>query len=340
MQTHKRITAFGEVMMRLSVPNYETLSQSRSLTYSFTGTGVNISAGMARLGHEASIVTTVPDNSLGDAAMASLRALNLNTRFVRAEGSILGSYFLETGYGARPTRVTYGSRKNSSFNSTAKDVYNAAAIAENTDCLHLCGIGLAMNANVRYQMKSLAEKVRSAGGSVVFDCNYRSTLWDEEERKHAKSYYEEMLHLADIVMMNERDAISLLGYQSSYEGRTEQLQELIPMIASKYAIRIIAGTQRTIGPNDQHMITGFMYKNDMMKVGRPMNAAVLDRVGAGDAYTAGIMHGDISGYEAQYAVQFATAASILAHTVPGDTAALSEQDIIKTMQELAPDIER
>lgn len=340
MKAHKRITAFGEVMMRLAVPNYETLSQSRSLTYAFTGTGVNIAAAMARLGHEASIVTTVPDNSLGDAAAASLRALDLNTRFVRAEGSILGSYYLETGYGMRPTRVTYGSRKNSSFNSTAKEAYNTMLIAENTDYLHLCGIGLAMNANVRYQMKSLAEQVKLAGGSVVFDCNYRSTLWEEEERKHAKSYYEEMLCLADIVMMNERDAISLLGYQSSFEGRTEQLQELIPMIASKYAIKMIAGTQREVGPDHHHMITGYMYKDGMMKIGRPMNAVVLDRVGAGDAYTAGIIHSNINGYDAEYAVQFATAASILAHTVPGDTAALSEQDIVRAMHELAPDIER
>lgn len=340
MEIHKRITAFGEVMMRMAVPAYETLSQSRSLTYSFTGTGVNVAAAMVQLGHKGAVVTTLPDNSLGDAALSSLRALNLNTAYMRREGEILGSYFLETGYGPRKTKVTYGSRKNSSFNMASKDAYANLPIAANSDYFHLCGIGLAMNDQVRHQMKTLAESVKSAGGMVIFDCNYRSSLWSSNERPKAKEYYEEMLHLADIVMMNERDAVSLLGYTSGSVDRMEQLQELIPLIAKDYSIRLIAGTQRTIDQDYYHTIQGFMYKNERMVIGNPMKISVLDRIGAGDAYTAGILHGEISSYEAGYSVQFATAASVLAHTVPGDISAACEQDIVHVMNEHASDIER
>ncbi|WP_211745791.1 sugar kinase [Paenibacillus sp. Marseille-Q4541] len=337
----KQITSFGEVMMRLEVPSHLTLSQSRSLNYSFTGTGVNVVAALIKLGHQGAIVTTLPSNSLGDAAEASLRGLGFQMEYVRREGQLLGSYFLETGYGPRKSKVTYASRKNSSFNSASRDVYDHLPVAKESDYFHLCGIGLAMNEEIRYQMKTLAGEVKSQGGTVVFDCNFRASLWSEEEKKQAKHHYEDMLRLSDIVMMNERDAISLLGYEASSDDRLDQIKELIPRIAEDYHIRVISGTQRTIEA-DGHSIQGFLYRKETggMTFGKPMRVQVLDRIGAGDAYTAGIIHGEICGYDPGYTVQYATAASVLAHTIIGDTALSSEEDILQVMNELVLDIER
>lgn len=336
----KQITSFGEVMMRLEVPSHLTLSQSQSLNYSFSGTGVNVVAALIRLGHKGAIVTTLPANSLGDAAEAALRGLGFDIKYVRRDGQLLGSYFLETGYGSRKSKVTYASRVNSAFNTTSHHAYTDLSFAEDSHYFHLCGIGLAMNEEMRYIMKTLASVVKSKGGSVIFDCNFRASLWSEEDKKQARTHYEDMLHLADIVMMNERDAISLLGYKSSSADRIEQIKELIPQIAKDYGIRVISGTQRTIEA-DSHYIQGFLYHKDKgLTFGKPMKVQVLDRIGAGDAYTAGVIHGEICGYDPGYTVQYATAASVLAHTIVGDTAPSSEEDILQVMNEQVLDIER
>src|SRR5262245_58239449 len=140
----EKIAAFGEVMMRLQVPGYDLLSQSSTLHYSFSGTGVNFVSALARFGHTGYLVTTLPAKPLGDAAAAQLRRLDVSTTFVRRSGTYLGLYFLENGFGARPSRVTYTNRLESSFNTAPEGAYDWDAIAAEVDVVHFCGITLAM----------------------------------------------------------------------------------------------------------------------------------------------------------------------------------------------------
>lgn len=216
---HKHIAAFGEVMMRLQVPGNELLSQSNQLTYSFSGTGVNVTAMLAQLGHIGSMVTTLPNNSLGEAAISYLRKLGIKDNFIQRKGKYLGMYFLENGFSIRPTQVTYSNRMESSFNTTSRNEYNFKKIAKQIKMVHFCGISLAMNETIRYQMKSFATSVKNHGGLVVFDCNYRPSLWGENGHKKARPYYEEMLQFADIVIMNEQDAIQTLGMTTNQDKK-------------------------------------------------------------------------------------------------------------------------
>jgi len=336
----KQIAVFGEVMMRLQVPGYELLTQANSLNYSFSGTGVNVGAALSRFGHHGYIITTLPANAVGDAAEAYLRRLGISTTSIIRNGQYIGMYFLENGFGARISRVTYSNRLESSFNTAPEGIYDYEVIAKQADMIHFCGITLAMNDSVRHHMKSLARAVKANSGIVVFDCNYRPSLWGPDGYEKAKPHYEEMLQYADIVMMNEKDAMFVLGMTTEHGQRMEQLMELIPVVASSYGIKVIAGTHRTINTDNTHSLLGYMYKDQSFTFAKKLTFSIYDRIGAGDAYTSGILHGELSGYTSEKTVEFAANAAMLAHTIVGDTPMSSEHDILRVMTESIGDVER
>ncbi|MFC9708458.1 sugar kinase [Paenibacillus sp. NPDC056933] len=336
----KRVGAFGEVMMRLEVPGHDLLIQSNRLKYSFSGSGVNVVSAMTRYGYAGLLVSRLPINPLGDAAESYLRGLGLSTEFVLRGGQYIGMYFLENGYGARPGRVTYSNRLESSFNMASEGTYSYAEIASGMDAIHFCGITLAMNNSVRLAMKSLAQEVKEQGGTVVFDCNYRPTLWGDPGYAMAKPHYEEMMHLSDIVLMNERDALHILGLNTDKVQREEQLAELIPMVAERYAVRTLAGTHRTIYSDNRHCLQGYIFKQGAFEFSEPLTFSVYDRIGAGDAFASGIMYGELEGMLPTETISFAVTAGMLAHTVAGDTPMATVGDVIQARNCTARDVTR
>lgn len=335
-----RIAAFGEVMMRLEVPGYSTLAQENNLAYSFSGSGVNVLSAMARYGHDVYLLSALPDNSLGEAALAHLRKLGLSTRHIKRSGHFVGMYVLEKGFGARASKVTYNDRQGSSFNTAEfTDAQLQAAVAE-CDVIHFCGIALAMNDRVRNHMLRLAGEAKRQGKTIVFDCNYRPSLWGENGYARAKPYFEQILAVADIVLMNEKDAIYVLGMSTTRTNREEQLEELIPSVAKQYGIRAIAGTHRRINGDNTHSLKGFLYSGGRLVWGEERSFLVYDRVGAGDAYASGIMDGLIRKLAPEQTVEFASAAARLAHTIPGDTPLSGREDIVKAMSHETRDVER
>lgn len=336
----KAIAAFGEVVMRLQVPGHELLTQANTLNYSFSGTGVNVTSALARFGHTGYLVSTLPKNALGDAAVSYLQKLGISQSFINRSGDYLRMYFLENGFGARASRVTNSNRQDTSFNIAQGETYDFEKIAKEIDIVHFCGITLAMNDHVRQSMNSFAKAVKENGGTVVFDCNFRPALWGENGYRKAKPYYEGMLHLADIVMMNEKDAKFILGMETKEAERKAQLIDLIPRVAAEYNISVIAGTHRSINSDTTHSLRGFLYKDKSFTFSDSLTFPVLDRIGAGDAFTTGIVHGEIKEYSPEKTVSFAVTAGMLAHTVVGDTPMSTENDILRAMDNLVSDVER
>ncbi|AJS60899.1 sugar kinase [Paenibacillus sp. IHBB 10380] len=336
----KHIAAFGEVMMRLQVPGYELLSQASTLNYSFSGTGVNVAAALSHFGHTGYLVSTLPANPVGDAAISYLQKLGITANYISRGGKYVGMYFLENGFGARASRVTYSNRLESSFNTAVEETYDFEQIAKNIDVVHFCGITLAMNDAVRHQMKSFAKAVKNNGGTVVFDCNYRPSHWGDQGYAMAKPHYEDMLHLADIVMMNEKDALLTLGMTTEKEQPEDQLMDLMEKVAKQYHISVLAGTHRSIHNDNTHSLRGYMYKNDTFTFSQTLTFSVYDRIGAGDAYTSGIVHGVLQGFSAEQTVSFATTAGMLAHTIVGDTPMSTENDVLRAMTASLGDVER
>ncbi|TDQ40821.1 sugar kinase [Aureibacillus halotolerans] len=335
----KRVVAFGEVMMRLEVPGYALLAQGDSLSYSFSGTGVNVASAMTRLGHSGALVTKLPDNSVGDAAFAWLQRLGIDPALIERSGAYLGMYFLENGFGTRPSKVTYTNRLESSFNTAEWSESTLESIAAQTDLLHVDGIALAMTDRVRDNMKALARKVKDHGGQVCFDCNFRPSLWGERANE-AKGHYEDMLAMADIVFMNEKDALNTLGLTSRYTDRADQLEELIPQVADKYAISVIAGTHRTVHSDNRHSIRGYLWKAGRFAYAEPPAFAVHDRIGSGDAFASGILHGELTKLPAEDTVAFAATSNILACTITGDTPMATVEDIRQAMRGHTTDVSR
>ncbi|MBM2659038.1 sugar kinase [Staphylococcus pseudoxylosus] len=337
---NKHIAAYGEIMMRLEVPDNLLLRQAENLKYSFTGTGVNVTGLLSQFGYDTSLISAVPENSIGTAAIGAIRRLGIHSDFIIKNNDNLGMYFLEQGFGNRPSNVTYTNRQQSSFNTTDISEYDIVQSMKGVDVLHICGISLAMNNLTQNNILTIVKVAKEQGIKIVFDCNFRPSLWGDNGNQRAKPYYETILREADIVIMSEKDAINTLNLTTTKESKEEQLEELLLVVAEKFNIDIIAGTIRTIQGSNQNNIKGYLFKNGTMYYSEAFEVNILDRIGTGDAYTCGVIHGELSNMDPQEMVTFSTAACVLAHTISGDTPLFDTDDIIKIVNEEKNDIER
>lgn len=321
----KKIAAFGEVMMRLEPPDNRTLAQSRTLEYLFSGTGVNVLSGLAHFGYETELLSTLPDNALGEAAKAYLQSLGISTNRVVRNGEYLGMYFLEKGFGVRPSKVTYTNRKESSFCVSRFTDYNVDDMLKGVDLIHFCGISLAITENVREAVVQLAQEAKKRGIMVCFDCNYRPKLWGGYEK--ARPWYENMLQLSDICLMTEKDATLLLGMHTEESEREQQVKDLLPKVAQKYGISAIAGTIRHTLDVNRFRMKGYLIQKGEVTYSKPYEFEALERIGGGDGFTCGLIHGLYSGMTQEEAVNFAMASGVYAHTTYGDSPVASVADI-------------
>lgn len=337
---NKHIAAYGEIMMRLEVPDNLLLRQAENLKYSFTGTGVNVTGLLSQFGYDTSLISAVPENSIGTAAIGAIRRLGIHSDFIIKNNDNLGMYFLEQGFGNRPSNVTYTNRQQSSFNTTDISEYDIVQSMKGVDVLHICGISLAMNNLTQNNILTIVKVAKEQGIKIVFDCNFRPSLWGDNGNQRAKPYYETILREADIVIMSEKDAINTLNLTTTKESKEEQLEELLLVVAEKFNIDIIAGTIRTVQGSNQNNIKGYLFKNETMYYSEAFEVNILDRIGTGDAYTCGVIHGELSNMDPQEIVTFSTASCVLAHTISGDTPLFDTDDIIKIVNEEKNDIER
>lgn len=334
-----KIKAFGEVVMRLHVPGYRKLEQTHTLDVSYSGTGVNVLSALHRFGHKTGMWTILPQNSLGDAAVAYLQSLGISTDEVIRNGEHLGMYFLEEGFGLRSTKVTYSSREISSFNLLQDEDGIYLECLDNVDMLHFCGISLATSPAIQKRLVTLAKVASEFKTIVVFDCNYRPKLWKDKEHL-AKTSYEQMLYIADVCFMTVKDAIYLLGLSTSKKDPDEQLRELIPKVSEKFNIGVIAGTIRKRGKDGRNYIQGYLYQKNTFCYSKVYELAILDRIGGGDGFASGIMHGVLEELSAEDMVEFAMASGVLAHTTYGDSPVNSLKEVRALVRQVGSDIER
>lgn len=315
-----KVSAFGEVMMRCSVPNKKKLFQSNQLEYMFSGTGLNVMGQLRRFGLETELITKLPENPLGDAAISNIQSLGIGTSKITRGGEFIGIYFLEEGFGKRPSVVTYTDRRGSSFCKSNLDDFNLDVLLENVEMLHLCGISLAMNEDVRNIMFSLAKRAKEKGILVVFDCNYREKLW-KKSYEDAIPNYKKIIEYSDIVFASEKDISNIFGIKSDKENVEieEILMDLIPEFASKYDLKLVSGTIRENKTLNNQRLKGFAYKNKEIYFSEYQELEIYDRIGGGDAYTSGILYKYIKDSKLKEMVDFAVASAVLGHTTYGDT---------------------
>ena len=321
-----RIVCFGELLLRLTAPGRELLLQSGHLNVNVGGAEANVAVGLACMGHQTAMVSRVPNNQLGEAALGHLRRHGVSVDGVaRAEGR-MGLYFLSAGAGLRPSSILYD-REGSSFAVAKKDDFDWDPMLHGAGLLHLSGITPALGQRCAEAALAAAEAARSRGITVSFDGNYRSQLW-QRSGSDPKGILCDLVGKADILFGNQRDISLLLGQEFSGEGDERRREAAEAAFAAFSQLQLIASTARHVDHPDQHRIAARVdTRTGSFQTQEVVVAGIVDRIGTGDAFAAGVLHGLLSGADEEQSARYGLALCCLKHSLPGDASLFTQADI-------------
>jgi 2-dehydro-3-deoxygluconokinase len=324
--TTQTIIGFGEVLLRLSVPSRGLLVQADRLDVHVGGAEANVCVALARLGHDARMISVLPDNGLGDMARSALRSTGVDLSSVRTGDGRMGLYFLEPGASLRPSRIIYD-RAGSAFALAAPDSFDWPALLAGAAVLHVSGVTAALGPAGSQAALAALTAARSAGVMTSFDANYRAQLWEAWNPNPAPTL-RVLVEQADLLFGNHRDISLLLAQPFSGDGPERRREAAEAAFAAFPNLKHIASTSRHIEHVDCHRIAARLdtpeaqYQTDEVKV-----AGIVDRIGAGDAFAAGVLHGLIGGAGEAQAVKDGLALAVLKHSQPGDAALFTAADL-------------
>ena len=322
-----RIVCFGELLLRLSPPGQELLLQSPRLDARFGGAEANVASSLAILGHDSAMVSALPDNAIGHAAAGELRRHGVDTSRMRYAEGRMGLYFLTPGAMHRPTDVLYD-RAGSVFSYTAAESYDWPRQLEGAQWLHLSGINLALNDITAQAALVAVRAARDHGVRVSFDCNYRSKLWGSRVTQ-APALLREVIDHAELVFGNDRDVALILGETFAQDDAGERFAAAAVAAFDAWPnLRRLVATARLHSTVDDHQLSGLLALRDRVLCTAPHAlTGIVDRIGGGDAFAAGFLHGLLRDVGDQAALDFAMAATCLKHSIPGDVNLSREADI-------------
>jgi len=325
------VVTLGEVMLRLKSPGSERLFQSPVLEATFGGAEANVAASLAQFGVDARFVSAVPANNVGDACLAALRALGVDVAAVRRVGDRLGVYFLENGSNQRPSRVTYD-RAGSSIATVRTSDFDWNAVFAHADWFHITGVTPAISASAAELSIAAAEAARERGLTVSCDFNFRKSLW--KYGKRAPEVMRELVGFATIGVANEEDCQNALGIEADVNvERGDLAHEKYRALAEKVLaafpnLERLAITLRESHNADHNGWSAVLHNRTAMRTSRHYDITdIVDRVGAGDSFAAGLIYGLRAYHDDQKALEFATAASCLKHSIPGDINRVSVAEV-------------
>jgi len=329
----KRVLTFGEVMLRLKSPGFERLLQSPVLEATFAGAEANVAVSLARFGLDVSYVTVLPKNPMGDACIATLRREGVDTSRVIRGGERLGVYFLEAGSNQRPSRVIYD-RGNSAIASAPPESLDWDAILEGFDWFHVTGITPAISASAAVLVRKAMKTAREKRITISFDYNYRKNLW--KYGKSAPEVMQDLARLADVGIANEEDCQQSLGIRLEHDKGVEgsaldtgYYQRLCEAVLGTFPnLKYQAVTLRESISADRNGWSGCLHNRQKFMLSPVYKIEdIVDRVGSGDAFAAGLIYGLVTGLADAEALNFAVAASCLKHTIPGDLNLVSLEEV-------------
>lgn len=339
-----RVVCFGELLLRLAAPGRERLLQSPRLDVQVGGAEANVAVSLARLGHAVGLLGTVPDNALGEAALGELRRHGVDTHAVRRGAGRMGLYFLATGAGHRPSQVLYD-RAGSAFALASGDDYDWPALLRGADWLHLSGVTPALGAASAGAAAAAVRTAAAQGVRVSFDGNYRPTLWAAWDGGPA-ALLRPLLDGAEVAFADHRDIAVVLGEDAAEDASEPHEQRVARAARRAFAafprLQRLACTTREQRSVDAHALGALMATRggDLHRVAPRELPGIVDRIGAGDAFAAGVLHGLASGWSDLDALRFGHAAGCLKHTVPGDFNLCDEGEVLALVRGDRLDVKR
>lgn len=317
-----KTVCFGEIMLRLSPPGYERLLQSPRLHATFGGGEANVAVSLAHFGCESHYVTRLPANAIGDAAIRVLRGEGVRVDHVQRGGERLGIYFAETGASQRASTVIYD-RRHSGMSELEPGCVPWADVFDGAAWFHCTGITPALSATAAACTREALEAARRAGVRVSVDLNYRKKLWSERE---AQQTMRPMMPLVDLVMANEEDLQAVLGIAVPHADVTggslsvEGYREATARVAEEFGAKRVAVTLRESLSASDNVWSAVLFDavTQAFHQSQRYTVHLVDRIGGGDSFAAGLIYGLVTGWDCPASLRFAVAAGALKQTIPGD----------------------
>ena len=328
-----KTVTIGEIMLRLSPTGYRRLSQAEQLEVHYGGAEANVALSLSVLGDETRFVTMLPKNALGEGALRFIRAFGVDTSCILRGGEKLGVYFLEAGASQRGGSVIYD-RAGSAFARSALEDYNFDCIFAGADRLHITGITPALGEACARLTETAMREAKRRHITVSFDPNYRRSLWTEEE---AAACFQRLLPLTDILFAST-DGLSVLGLTPVHED-SEKAADAAQRLRERYALRAVALTMRGHISASENRLSA-VYDDGTTHFAKTYSVQIVDRVGGGDAFAAGLLYALGQGYDGQTVVEFATAASVLKHTIPGAVNLATADEILSLLNDRSGSVKR
>lgn len=324
-------------MLRLTPPNNQKILQSNSFEAVYSGGEANVIASLAMFGHDTKFVTKLPDNHLGQKVLSKFRGYNVDISDVVTGEGRLGIYFSEIGHGLRSTEVIYD-RKYSAISMADKSEFDIDKILDGVGFVHMSGITPALSKSLREFTIDFIKACKERGILVSYDSNFRAKLWSLEE---AREVLTEVMPLIDIAFLGHLDMINILQFEDKGLEFDENLKDLYGRLFEKYPnLKYAACTKRTVNLINNNSLRGYLYDGEELIVSNEYTFDILDRVGGGDAFTAGVLHGIFKDMKHEEIIEFGICASSLKHSILGDINIVDEDTVVSLMKNGLQNIKR
>lgn len=327
-----KIVTMGEIMLRLSTPNNEKFIQADEFDVCYGGGEANVAVSMANYGHDADFVTKVPENPIGECAVAALRKMNVGTKFIARGGERLGIYYLESGSAMRPSNVVYDRAHSSISTATAED-FDFDAIFDGADWFHFTGITPAVSDSAAEITEIACKAAKAKGVKISCDLNFRKKLWSSEKAQKVMS---NLMQYVDVCIGNEEDAEKVLGFKpgntdvTSGELELAGYKSIFEQMVEKFNFEYVISSLRVSHSASDNGWSACIYKRDTKEFYHSREYRIhpiVDRVGGGDSFAGGVICGFCDGKDFKDALEFGVAASALKHTIPGDVNMVTRAEV-------------
>lgn len=325
----KKIVTLGEIMLRLSTPGNKRFVQSDSFDAVFGGGEANVAVSCANYGHEVYFVSKLPEHEIGQSAINTLRKYGVKTDYIARGGDRIGIYYLETGASMRPSKVIYDRAHSAIAEASATD-FDFDKIMEGASWFHWSGITPAISEKAARLTELACQAAKRHHVTVSVDLNFRKKLWTKEQ---AQAVMRPLMQYVDVCIGNEEDAELCLGFKPDADvvgGKTdaEGYKNIFAAMADEFGFKYVISTLRESFSASHNGWKAMIYNGKEFYVSKRYDITpIIDRVGGGDAFSGGIIHGLLTMKTQAEALEFAVAASALKHTINGDFNLVSEEEV-------------
>ena len=328
----KKVVTLGEVMLRLSTPDFKRFVQTDTFDITYGGGEANVAGALCNYGLEGTFVTKVPNNPIGQSAINHLRRYGVDTQFIARGGKRLGIYFLETGASMRASQVVYD-RADASISEAEISDFDFDKIFDGAVWFHTTGITPALSDKAAALTEAALKAAKAKGVTTSIDLNYRKKLWSKEK---AREVMTRLCKHVDVCIGNEEDAETTLGFHSKETDVTkgelnlDGYKDVFKQMKDKFGFKYIASTLRESYSASDNGWSALVYDGNEFYHSKKYDIRIVDRVGGGDSFASGFIYGLVQEMGLKDACEFAVAASALKHTFPGDMnhATLAEVEVL------------